>query len=87
MEHVDGFRERFGVQVAPRSVGSDELASTIDNAFVELGVFEDYGAEEDDRDFSKGLVSWEQVGAVEVAEDPVEVFLQLFSTVLILSSI
>jgi hypothetical protein len=45
-------------------------------------VFEDYRAKEVYADLAQRLVSRKQVGAVEVAEDPVKVFLQLVSMLL-----
>lgn len=75
MEHVDRLGEEFAVEVATGTFGRDEIAGAIDDAAVELSVVEDGGAEEVDGDLAQRLVTGQQVGAVEVAEDPIEVFL------------
>src|SRR5690242_5790809 len=75
VEHVDCSGEDFAVEVVARPVSSNKITSTVDNAFVEFGVVKDDGSEEVDEYFAERLVSWKEVGAVEVAEDPIEVFL------------
>lgn len=71
MEHVDCFREGFGVEIASRPIGSDKITGPIDNALVKLGMLEYYRSEEVNGDLAERLVSWKEVGAVKIAEDPV----------------
>jgi hypothetical protein len=75
MEHVDRLGEHVAVELAFDSIGFDQLTGTVDDARIELWVCEYVGAEEIDGDVTERLVAWEQVCAVEVAEDPVKVFL------------
>lgn len=79
VEHVNRLGEHLAVKVSTRPVSSDEIASAIHNAGIQFCVFEDDGAEETYRNFAERLMSWEQVGAVEIAKDPIEVFLYFVS--------
>jgi hypothetical protein len=79
VEHADRLPEHVAIQFAARAISCDQIAGTIDDARVQLRMLEDYRTKEVYRELAEGLVSWEQVGTVEVAEDPVQVFLQLVS--------
>ena len=79
VEHLHRLFEHSAVQVATRAISVDQVAGAVDDAWVELCVLEDDGAEEVYRDFAERLMSWEQVGAVEIAKDPIEVFLYFVS--------
>lgn len=50
VEHCDGFRKHFPIEVLAGAVNRDEVARAVDNAWIELRVFEDKGAEELDGD-------------------------------------
>ena len=76
VEHVDSLLEHIAVQITAGTVNGNQLACAVDDAAIELSMLEDERPEEIDRDLTKGLVARKEVGAVEVAEDPIEVFLQ-----------
>lgn len=71
VEHIDCLGECFAVKVAACPISGHQIAGTIDNARVQFGVFKDDGTKEAYTYFAERFVSWKQVGAVEVAEDPV----------------
>jgi len=79
MEHVDRPREELAIEVAASALGGNEVAGTVDDALVKLGMVKDGGAEEADGYLAERLMTRQQVRAVEVAEDPIEVFLAVSS--------
>jgi len=77
MEHGDSLGEYLAIEVLPGSVDSNEITGAIYNAELELTVLKDDRSEDVDGDLAQGFLLGEQIGAIEVAEDPVDVFLIL----------
>lgn len=81
MEHADSLGEDLAVEVTVDSICGDEIAGAVHNTLIEFRMIENDGPEEVDGDFTKRLVPWEKICAIEIAKYPVEVFLCSVSTV------